>query len=96
MSQNVLAVTRAAWAVSAVRTSWQRNPLMDTFYAAADQRDRFLNALDAQDIELCRRLASDLSTCANALPGMTCEQLGLSPGSTYGCAARSILAKEKS
>jgi hypothetical protein len=64
---------------------------VDTIYASADQRDRFLNALDAEDIGLCRTLAADLMNCANALPGMTCEQLGLPPGSTYGCGARAVL-----
>jgi hypothetical protein len=64
---------------------------VDTFYAAADQRDRFLNALDAADIGLCQMLAADLMNCANALPGLTCKQLGLPPGSTYGSGARAVL-----
>ena len=64
---------------------------MDSYSASANQRDQFLNALDARDIDLCHRLAEDLKNCGNALPGVTCEQLGLPPGSTYGSAARTIL-----
>jgi hypothetical protein len=63
----------------------------DLDYAPADLRDRFLNALDAQDQALCNRLATDLTSCINPLPGMACEQLGLPIGSTYGSAARRIL-----
>jgi hypothetical protein len=81
----------ASRARSALQQDDKDNP-MDTVYASPDQRDRFLNALDAQDIALCRTLAADLMNCSNALPGMTCEQLGLAPGSTYGCAARTVLA----
>jgi hypothetical protein len=65
---------------------------MDLIYASGEQRDRFLDALDANDLALCARLASDLSCCMNLLPGMACEQLGLPVGSTYGSAARQILA----
>jgi len=65
---------------------------VDDVYASAKQRDRFLNALDAQDICLCQRLAADLINCGNALPGMTCKQLGLPPGSTYGSAARTVVS----
>ncbi|HEX5957919.1 MAG TPA: hypothetical protein VFY92_04590 [Hyphomicrobiaceae bacterium] len=68
---------------------------MDAVYASADQRDRFLNALDSQDMRLCQTLAADLTNCGNALPGMTCEQLGLPQGSTYGSAARTILGMQK-
>lgn len=64
---------------------------MDLVYAAADQRDRFLDALDGEDPALTRSLAIDLKNCRNALPGTTCQQLGLPPGSTYGAAARAVL-----
>jgi len=55
-------------------------------------RDRFLGALDANDRALSTRLALDLTGCQNRLPGMTCDQLGLPIGSTYGCAATRVLA----
>lgn len=64
---------------------------LDVEYAPAELRDRFLNALDAQDQALCSRLACDLTSSSNPLPGMACEQLGLPIGSTYGSAARRIL-----
>ena len=60
----------------------------DTNYASADLRDRFLNALDAEDRTLSQRLAADLSNCMNPLPGMACTQLGLPIGSTYGSGQR--------
>ena len=37
------------------------------------------------------QLASNLVDCNNPLPGMTCLELGLPAGSTYGCAARLVL-----
>jgi hypothetical protein len=64
----------------------------DLSYAPADLRDRFLNSLDAEDRALSLRLAADLSNCMNPLPGMACNQLGLALGSTYGSAARHVLA----
>ena len=63
----------------------------DQEYAPAELRDRFLNALDAKDRGLSKRLAANLKTCGNRLPGLACEQLGLPMGSTYGSAARLIL-----
>jgi hypothetical protein len=65
--------------------------ISDLMYAPAELRDRFLNAVDAQDDALCNRLAVDLKNCMNPLPGLTCQQLGLPAGSTYGSAARHIL-----
>jgi hypothetical protein len=65
----------------------------DVEFAPADLRDRFLNALDAQDQALCTRLSTDLIRCINPLPGLACEQLGLPIGSTYGSAARRILGR---
>ena len=64
---------------------------MMTSYASPAIRDRFLDALDAEDRMLSAELARDLLGCANPLPGMTCDQLGLPIGSTYGCAARCVL-----
>ena len=64
---------------------------MDTVNAPSALRDQFLDSLDATDPALCQRLAADLQHCKNALPGMTCEQLGLPRGSTYGSAARLVL-----
>jgi hypothetical protein len=60
-------------------------------YASPAMRDRFLAALDAGDRVLSSRLAVNLTGCTNPLPGMTCEQLGLPIGSTYGAAARRVL-----
>jgi len=53
-------------------------------------RDKFLKALDRQDQPSLRATAHDLLGCRNFLPGETCIQLGLAPGSTYGDAAESI------
>jgi len=60
-------------------------------YASAAIRDRFLDALDADDRTLSTELAHRLTSCSNPLPGMTCSQLGLPKGSTYGMAARHVL-----
>ena len=64
---------------------------MNAPYASAALRDRFLGALDADDCTLSTELALGLTTCTNPLPGMTCQQLGLPIGSTYGCAAQHVL-----
>jgi len=63
----------------------------DAMYAPAKLRDQFLDAIDAGDSALRNRLASALTRCINPLPGMTCEQLGLPAGSTYGSAAKHVL-----
>jgi hypothetical protein len=60
-------------------------------YASAAIRDQFLTALDAGDRALSAQLALNLTSCSNPLPGMTCEELGLPLGSTYGSAARHVL-----
>jgi hypothetical protein len=65
--------------------------LMIAPYASPTIRDQFLTALDAHDRDLCTRLALNLIDCGNPLPGMTCDQLGLPIGSTYGSAARRVL-----
>ncbi|HXU66693.1 MAG TPA: hypothetical protein VN707_04990 [Casimicrobiaceae bacterium] len=64
---------------------------MNAPYASAALRDRFLGAIDADDRALSTDLALGLTTCMNPLPGMTCAQLGLPMGSTYGSAARRVL-----
>jgi hypothetical protein len=64
---------------------------MNAPYAPAALRDRFLGALDADDRALSTELALGLTTCTNPLPGMTCQQLGLPIGSTYGSAAQRVL-----
>jgi len=53
-------------------------------------RDRFLLALDQLDEAAIRSTVRDLLGCTNALPTMTCDLLGLPPGSTYGDAAEKI------
>ena len=60
-------------------------------YASPKLRDQFLAALDADDRALFTQLALGLTGCMNPLPGMTCDQLGLPIGSTYGSAARHVL-----
>jgi hypothetical protein len=64
---------------------------MTTPYAPAAIRDRFLSALDSGDRALSTELAANLTGCSNPLPGMTCRELGLPAGSTYGTAARHVL-----
>ena len=63
----------------------------DAVYAPPAARDQFLDALDACDLALSARLALHLTGCMNPLPGMTCGELGLPAGSTYGSAARHVL-----
>jgi hypothetical protein len=67
-----------------------KNPMFEP-YASPAIRDQFLVALDADDRALSTELARNLINCANPLPGMTRDQLGLPVGSTYGCAARRVL-----
>ena len=64
---------------------------MSACYASPAIRDKFLNAIDLNDRALSTRLALNLTDCTNPLPGMTCNQLDLPIGSTYGCAARRVL-----
>ena len=61
-------------------------------YATPAMRDAFLTALDADDRALAARLALNLTGCTNPLPGMICNELALPIGSTYGSAARCVLA----
>jgi hypothetical protein len=65
---------------------------MTALYAPAAVRDRFLASLDTGDWNTSTDLATNLTACGNPLPGMTCNQLGLPMGSTYGAAAKYVLA----
>jgi hypothetical protein len=53
-------------------------------------RDKFLNALEANDRPALRAIAKDLVGCINLLPTGTCTFLGLRPGSTYGDGADAV------
>ena len=66
---------------------------VDTTYAHAHTRDGFLAALDRGDRVATARLARDMTGCANPLPSDTCLALGLPIGSTYGAAARAVIAR---
>jgi hypothetical protein len=61
-------------------------------YATPEVRDRFLDALDADNRPLSVELARNLTSCVNPLPGLTCGSLGLPIGSTYASAASRILS----
>jgi hypothetical protein len=63
-------------------------------YAPAGIRDQFLAALELKDRKLATELAGNLTGCSNPLPGMSCIELGVPAGSTYGCAARRILGQK--
>jgi hypothetical protein len=55
-------------------------------------RDRFRNALDADDYAALRVLSADLRNCTDILPRSVCVSLGLPRGSTYATAAMTIVA----
>jgi hypothetical protein len=55
-------------------------------------RDRFRDALDADDYAALRVLSADLRDCTDILPRTVCVALGLPRGSTYAHAARTIVA----
>jgi hypothetical protein len=55
-------------------------------------RDRFLNALEADDYPALRLLCVDLRNCTDIVPRSVCVSLGLPRGSTYAIAAFSIVA----
>jgi hypothetical protein len=55
-------------------------------------RDRFRDALDADDYAALRALSADLRKCTDILPRDLCLSLGLPRGSTYAIAARTIVA----
>ncbi len=65
---------------------------VDGSYASPAVRDGFLSALDRHDGVTLARLARDMTGCGNPLPSAICAQLGIPIGSTYGFAARRIVA----
>lgn len=64
---------------------------MTSPYAPGAVRDRFLASLQSGDWQTTVQMATNLTACRNPLPGMTCTELGLPIGSTYGAAAQSVL-----
>jgi hypothetical protein len=54
-------------------------------------RDRFRQALDADDYAELRVLSVDLRDCTDVLPRSVCLALGLPRGSTYALAAVTIV-----
>jgi hypothetical protein len=87
-TDGVVSVTARAWGVG-----FDEDGASDDQYAQATMRDAFLCALDAADAARSRLLASGLVRCGNPLPGLACLELGLPLGSTYGSAARRVLAR---
>ena len=65
---------------------------VDATYASPAYRDGFLSALDRRDGATLARLARDMTGCGMPLPSTVCAQLGIPAGSTYGLAARRIVA----
>jgi hypothetical protein len=88
-TDGVVSVTARAWGMGVVDEDGAR----DDQYAHAATRDAFLSALDAADAPRSRALARGLVRCGNPLPGLACMELDLPPGSTYGAAARRVLAR---
>jgi len=60
-------------------------------YAPPALRDRFLRSVDSRDWLASAELAKNLVGCTNPLPSLTCSELQLPPGSTYGAAAEHVL-----
>jgi hypothetical protein len=60
-------------------------------YAPPQLRDRFLACIESGDWQSSVALATDLLGCTNPLPGLTCTELQLPVGSTYGAAAERVL-----
>ena len=67
--------------------------VVDSTYAHAHTRDGFLAALERGDAVALARFARNLTGCANPLPSSICTELGIPIGSTYGFAARHIIAR---
>lgn len=55
-------------------------------------RDRFREALHADDYATLRVLSVELRNCTHVLPRAECLSLGLPRGSTYAMAAKTIVA----
>jgi hypothetical protein len=67
-------------------------PTLPSGRASRALRDRFREALDADDYSALRVLSADLRNCTDILPSTVCVSLGLPRGSTYAHAARTIVA----
>ena len=67
-------------------------PTLFSERASRALRDRFRDALDADDYAALRVLSADLRDCTDILPRTVCVALGLPRGSTYAHAARTIVA----
>ena len=88
----IVDVTHRQWRTPLLQAQASLDSIRDTFNSPSELRDRFLNVLDSDDHSLLKRIALDLVRSRNPLPGMTCEKLGLPLRSTYGAAARHVLA----
>ena len=86
----LVSVTQQSWLVSR-RTANIETSTTRAQYAPATVRDQFLAALEANDCARLTELAAGLTGCSNPLPGMTCGELDVPLGSTYGDAARRII-----
>jgi hypothetical protein len=67
-------------------------PALPSDKASLALRDRFREALDADDYSALRVLSVDLRNCTDILPRTVCVALGLPRGSTYAHAAKTIVA----
>lgn len=67
-------------------------PALPSGKASRTLRDRFRDALDADDYAALRVLSADLRNCTDILPRSVCLSLGLPRGSTYAIAAMTIVA----
>jgi hypothetical protein len=64
-------------------------------YTSPALRDRFIQSIDLGDWTRSGEFARDLLGSINPLPGLTCDQLALPRGSTYGAAAERVRALGK-
>jgi hypothetical protein len=67
-------------------------PTLPDGRASRALREKFLNALDANDYAALRDLSAELRNCTDVLPRSVCVSLGLPRGSTYAVAAMTIVA----
>ena len=67
-------------------------PTLPEGRASRALREKFLNALDADDYAALRDLSAELRNCTQVLPRSACVSLGLPRGSTYAAAAMTIVA----
>jgi hypothetical protein len=66
-------------------------PALSGGKASRALRDRFREALDADDYATLRVLSTELRNCTHVLPRAVCLSLGLPRGSTYAIAAKTIV-----